>query len=86
MLLQYVDLPRRWVSEDEPRLPLEWARAAGMLNSRLVVTPAELRQLQEQLERLLEPFLTREPAAVPAEGAPVRLLSYFMPEPFQERE
>jgi hypothetical protein len=29
MLLQYVDLPRRWVSEDEPRLPLEWARAPG---------------------------------------------------------
>jgi DNA-binding transcriptional ArsR family regulator len=86
MLLQYVDLPRRWVSEDEPRLPLEWARAAGMLNVRLVVTPDELRRIQEQLEQLLEPLITREPAAFPEDGAYIRLLSYFLPEPPEEAE
>jgi hypothetical protein len=86
MLLQYADLRRHWVSEDELRLPLEWARAAGMLNARLGVTLAELRQLEEQLERLLEPLLIRDPAAVPADGAHVRLLSHLMPKSPQGRE
>jgi hypothetical protein len=78
MLLRYVDLPRRWVAEDEPRLALDWARAAGLFNARVTLTPDELRGLQEGLERLLEPFLTRDPA--PAEASQVRILGYFMPE------
>jgi DNA-binding transcriptional ArsR family regulator len=81
MLLHYVDLPRRWVEADEPRLELEWARAAGLLNARVTVTADELRGLQRELERLLEPFITRESDAVPAGAAPVRVLAYFMPEP-----
>jgi hypothetical protein len=80
MLLQYVDLPRDWVAEDEPRLGLEWARAAGVLNAGVTMTPDELRDLQEGLERLLEPLLTREPAEAPAEASRVRLLAYFLPE------
>ena len=80
MLLQYADLPRRWVSADEPRLPVEWARAAGMFNARLFVTPDELAQIQEGLESLLEGYLTREPSAAPTGAAHVRLLAYFMPE------
>ena len=78
MLLQYVDLPRRWVAEDEPRLELDWARAAGLFNARVTVTPDELRGLQEGLEQLLERFLTRDPA--PADASRVRILAYFMPE------
>jgi DNA-binding transcriptional ArsR family regulator len=78
MLLQYVDLPRRWVAEDEPRLALDWARAAGLFNARVTVTPDELRGLQERLEQLLEPLLTRDPA--PADASDVRILGYFMPE------
>jgi DNA-binding transcriptional ArsR family regulator len=78
MLLQYVDLPRRWVAEDEPRLALDWARAAGLFNARVTVTPDELRGLQEALEQLLEPFLTRDPA--PAGASDVRILGYFLPE------
>jgi hypothetical protein len=81
MFLQYVDLPRTWVVEDESQLTLEWARAAGLLNVRLVVTPEELREIQEALERLLEPFLTRQSASAPAEASQGRILSYFMPEP-----
>jgi DNA-binding transcriptional ArsR family regulator len=79
MLLQYVDLPRDWAAEDEPRLGLEWARAAGMLNAGVTVTPDELRGLQEELERLLEPFLSREPAEAPPEAGRVRILGYFLP-------
>jgi hypothetical protein len=78
MFLRYADLPGAWATEVEPQLDLEWARAAGLLNARLLVTPDELRQIQEAFERAIEPFLTRE--AVPDEAARVRLLSYFMPE------
>jgi DNA-binding transcriptional ArsR family regulator len=77
MFLQYVDLPRRWASDDEPRLTLEWARAAGLLNARLLLTPDELRQVQQALEDVLEPYLKRQP---PADASHVRLLAYFMPE------
>jgi DNA-binding transcriptional ArsR family regulator len=80
MLLQYADLPRQWVTDDEPQLPLEWARAAGLFNARLLVSPDELRHIQEELETLLEHYLTRQPAAAPPHAAHVRLLSYFMPE------
>jgi DNA-binding transcriptional ArsR family regulator len=81
MLLHYVDLPRRWVAEAEPRLELEWVRAAGLLNARVRITAEELREIQEELERLLAPVIARPPDEVPAGGAPVRILSYFLPEP-----
>jgi DNA-binding transcriptional ArsR family regulator len=80
MLLNYADEPRRWVADDEPRLELDWVRAAGMLNARVGVTPDELRGLQQDLERLLEPFLTRDPAGLPPEARRVRVLAYFLPE------
>ena len=65
MFLRYADRLRRWVTDDEPELPLEWARAAGLFNARLLVSPDELRHIQEQLETLLQPYLTRQPAAAP---------------------
>ena len=78
MLLQYVDLPRRWTAETEPRLTLEWSRAAGLFNARLELTADELREVQNRLEDLLEPFLTRD---APPDGADaVRILAYFMPQ------
>lgn len=80
MLLQYADLPRRWVTTDEPQLTLEWARAAGMLNARLVATPDELREIQAEFERVLEPYLTRSTDHTPAGASHARLLSYFLPE------
>jgi DNA-binding transcriptional ArsR family regulator len=79
MLLHYLDVPRKWVVDDEPELELEWVRAAGLLNARVALTAGELRHVQEGLERLLEPFLTREPDVVPAKARPVRILSYFLP-------
>jgi DNA-binding transcriptional ArsR family regulator len=79
MLLHYSDLPRRWVEDDEPRLPIDWIRASGVLNARVALTPDELRKLQEDLERLIEPYATRAPGDVPRKAAPVQLLSYFMP-------
>lgn len=80
MMERYVDLPRRWIADDEPRLELDWARAAGLFNARVTVTADELRGLQEGLEQLLEPFIRREGDEAPAGARPARLLAYFLPE------
>jgi hypothetical protein len=80
MLLQYVDLPRQWVADTEPRLELDWARASGLFNARLALTPDELQALQQDLEELLAPYLTRQPTSLPPEARDVRILGYFMPE------
>jgi DNA-binding transcriptional ArsR family regulator len=79
MLLHYVDVPRRWVAEAEPGLDVEWARAAGLFNARLTLAADELRSIQEELERLLQPYLNRAAGEVPADAGPVRILSYFLP-------
>jgi DNA-binding transcriptional ArsR family regulator len=80
MLVKYASLPVEWVQRTEPLLDLTWARAAGLFNARIELTPDELRRLQEDLERLLEPFTNRTPGDRPAEAAPVRITAYFMPE------
>lgn len=77
-LLYHLNLPHRWLEDDEPRLPLEWLRAAGVFHSRVALTAQELRELQAGLERLLEPYSTRD--AAPDDAKPVRILGYFMPE------
>jgi hypothetical protein len=79
MLVKYADLPGAWARDDEPELDLEWARAAGLFNARVELTPEELREIQVGLERLLEPFSTRTGDDVPAGAAPVRILAFFMP-------
>jgi hypothetical protein len=79
MLLREADRPRRWVDDAEPKLTVEWARAAGMFNARVRLTADELRELQDELERVLAPYTTR--AEAPADAAPVRFLAYFLPEP-----
>jgi hypothetical protein len=38
------------------------------------------RGVQEELERMLEPFTTRPADDVPTDGGPVRILAFFMPE------
>jgi DNA-binding transcriptional ArsR family regulator len=80
VLLQYVDLPRRWLEDDEPRLPVDWLRASGAFNARMALTPDELRELQAGLEVLIEPYATRQAADTPDGAASVRILAYFMPE------
>ena len=80
MMTKYAELPASWAGGEEPKLYLEWARAAGMFNARLYLTPDELRGIQNWLERLLEPFTTRSAAERPVDVAPVRILCFFMPE------
>jgi hypothetical protein len=78
MLAKYAELPFSWAHDEEPRLALEWARSAGLFNARVELTPAELRELQQELERWLEPFILREEK--PEGAAHVRILAFFMPE------
>jgi hypothetical protein len=80
MLAKYAALPATWVGEEESKLELEWARAAGLFNARMDLTSDELRGIQDQLERLLEPFITRASDEMPAGVATVRILAYFLPE------
>jgi len=81
MLVKYASLPSEWVRGIEPLLDVRWARAAGLFNARAQLAPDELRRLQEDLERLLEPFTNRPPDARPPDAAPVRITAYFLPEP-----
>jgi DNA-binding transcriptional ArsR family regulator len=77
IMLRNDDIPRRWLADDEPHLDLAWFRSAGALNARLTMTPPELEDLQQQIERLMEPYLHRDPST---EGSgSVRLLAYFLP-------
>jgi|SRR5262249_22282539 len=80
MLAQSAALPVAWVRDEEPRLELEWARAAGLFNARVELTADELRGIQDGLERLLEPFTTRSAEDLPAAAGAVRIIAYFMPE------
>jgi DNA-binding transcriptional ArsR family regulator len=80
MIANYAELPTAWVRDQEPRLDLEWARAAGLFNARVRLTAAELRDIQEQLERLLAPLTTRADADVPPGASPVRILGFFLPD------
>jgi hypothetical protein len=81
MLSRYADLPRRWIAQDEPRLELDWARAAGMLNAGFAATVGELRAIQDQLEQILAPYTGRDNNDVPPNARRVRVLSYFLPSP-----
>jgi len=79
MLGRYADLPRRWIDQDEPRLDLDWARAAGMLNAGFTATADELRAIQNQLEQVLAPYTGRDADDAPPDARKVRVLSYFLP-------
>lgn len=81
MLVRYASLPTDWVRRIEPSLDVTWARSAGLFNALAELAPDELRQLQDDLERLLEPFLTRPADDRPPNAAPVRITAYFLPEP-----
>jgi DNA-binding transcriptional ArsR family regulator len=86
MVADAAELPSKWVRDEEPSLELEWARAAGLFNARIQLTPSELQALQDQLEQLLMPFTTRAEADRPPGAAPVRITAFFLPEPRDERE
>ena len=82
MLVKYASLPSEWVQGIEPSLDVTRARVAGLFNARIELTPDEVRQLQEDLEQLLEPFTNRPESDRPPAASPVRILAYFLPEAY----
>ncbi|MGW4378739.1 ArsR/SmtB family transcription factor [Kitasatospora sp. NPDC004531] len=80
LFLRSADLPSRWITEVEPELPLEWRRLSGLANTRVVLSPAELAELSDAVERLLAPYVHRTAAEWPAGARAVRLMRYALPE------
>ncbi|MCX5315602.1 helix-turn-helix transcriptional regulator [Streptomyces sp. NBC_00154] len=80
MFLRSGDLPNRWAAEVEPKLEPAWGRLAGLANTRVVVSADELAAIEDAIERVLAPYVTRDEAACPADGRGVRLLRYVLPE------
>jgi len=80
MFERYADLPGRWWTDTEPHLEFRWRRQAGVSNTRVVVSDDELAEINDQIEQLLAPFVTRDPGERPADSRGVRLLRYVLPE------
>ncbi|MFE4330481.1 MULTISPECIES: ArsR/SmtB family transcription factor [unclassified Streptomyces] len=85
MFVRYGDLPSRWVAEVEPNLNPLWQGAAGLANTRVVVSAEELAAIQDGIERVLAPYVTREPAERPVGSRGVRLMRYVLPEQDEEQ-
>lgn len=85
IFLQYGDLPRRWAAEVEPELDPVWRNLAGLANTRVVVSAQELATIEDQMERILAPYVTRAPAERPIDSHGVRLMRYFLPEGAEEQ-
>lgn len=80
MFLQAGEASARWLAETEPGLAPAWRRLAGASNTRVVVSAGELATILAELENVLAPYVTREPASRPPGSRGVRLLRYVLPE------
>ncbi len=84
MFLRYADLPSRWLADVEPELEPTWRKSAGLANTRVVVSAAELVAIQDAIEQILVPYATREPKHRPSGSRSVRLMRYALPEAADE--
>ena len=80
LFLRADELPRRWLAEDEPRLEGDWRRVSGLSNARMAMTVEEAEALDAEMERLLEPYVTRNDSDVPEGARRVRWLRYVLPD------
>ena len=80
MFRRSADAPARWMAEVAPQLSPQWSRLAGLADTRIVLSPAELAELSDAVEELLAPYVHRDGADHPAGARPVRLLRYVLPE------
>jgi DNA-binding transcriptional ArsR family regulator len=77
---QSSDLPHKWMTEVEPLLEGDWLRLGGLANTLVVLSSAELEAIENAIEQVLAPYVRRDPADRPADGRPVRLMRYILPE------
>lgn len=80
MFDQARDLPDRWAQEVEPLLEDDWRRAAGLSNTTIVATAAEVERIEAAIEEVLAPYVLRKDDAAPGGDArAVRMLRYVLP-------
>ncbi len=84
MFLRSAGLPHRWVTETEPGLDPRWRRLAGLADTRVVVSAEELAAIEDAIETVLAPYVTRDRAQRPDGARGVRLLRYQLPESSDE--
>jgi len=72
-------------SSYQPSLDTAWRRLAGLANTRIVVSAEELAAIEDGIERILAPYVTRDPAERPTDGRGVRLMRYVLPEGTEEQ-
>jgi len=70
----------RWRAETEPQLDFAWGRLAGLANTTVRVTAAELEQLELDMDELLGEYVRRAEADAPADARRVRILRHYLPE------
>lgn len=80
MFLRSAELPARWSATVEPGLDPAWRRRAGLANTRVMVTAEEAAAIEDAIERVLAPYVTRDAADRPAAARGVRMLRYTLPE------
>lgn len=80
MFARTADVPQRWQTDTEPELSPEWRRLAGVANTGVVVSADELAAIEEAFERVVAPYVTRDPDERPHGARTVRLLRYYLPE------
>ncbi|SCF70532.1 helix-turn-helix transcriptional regulator [Streptomyces sp. Ncost-T10-10d] len=85
MFRRHADLPSRWAAEVEPELDPAWRRPAGLACTRVVVSAEELAAIEDGIERILAPYVTRDPSERPTDGRGVRLMRYVLPEGAEEQ-
>lgn len=70
----------RWWAETEPALDTTWRRLAGLSNTGVRLTAAELGKLQHDIDELLGEYVRRADADIPADARWVRVLRHYLPE------
>jgi hypothetical protein len=68
-----------WIAEVGPGLPAEWQRVAGVSNTSVPLTPAELEELSGKIDELIAPYVHRAEADAPAGARVVRILRHYLP-------
>ncbi|MZD08243.1 helix-turn-helix domain-containing protein, partial [Streptomyces sp. SID5785] len=86
MFARTAALPERWARETEPELEPRWSRLAGLADTRVVVSPQELASIEDAIQQVLAPYVTRAPQDRPDDARGVRLLRYHLPERADEQD
>ena len=72
-------LPSEWLAHEEPHLEARWRRHAGLSNTTITVTAEELGRIEDAIEQVLAPYVTRSAGDRPRGARRVRLLRYVLP-------